>query len=127
MSNEVQLIINDVLLPTTTRDRYSCYPEDLKEQLTMISGRVVEEVRGTVQKITYSYDYMGDAKCREVLGVLRSRGVKTVAYLPDNGDELVTSTFLVESITQPTLAFFQGGVAKWHNLAFTLREVKPHA
>lgn len=127
MSKPVQLIINDVLLPTTTHDRYQCYQETLKEQITMISGRMVEEVRGVVQKISYSYDYMGDAKCREVLGVLRSRGPKTVAYLPDDGDELLTSTFLVESITQPTLAFFRDGTAKWHNLAFTLREVKPHA
>lgn len=93
----------------------------------MISGRIVEEVRGVVQKISYSYDYMGDAKCREVLGALRSRGPKTVAYLPDDGDELVTSTFIVESITNPTLAFFRDGTPKWHNLAFTLREVKPHA
>lgn len=127
MSNEIQLIVNGVLLPTTTRDRYSCYPEELEEQITMISGRMVEEVRGTVQKISYSYDYMGDAKCREVLAALRSRGTKIVAYLPDDGDELVTSSFLVESLTPPTLAFFRGRVPKWHNLAFTLREVKPHA
>lgn len=127
MSKPVQLIINDVLLPTTTHDRYQCYPEELREQITMISGRVVEEVRGVVQKISYSYDYMGDEKCLEVLGVLRSRGAKTVAYLPDDGNELTVSTFIVESITQPTLAFFQDGTAKWHNLAFSLREVKPHA
>ncbi len=127
MSKPIQLIINGVLLPTTTHDRYKCYEEDLKEQIKMISGRIVEEVQGTVQKIAYSYDYMGDAKCREVLQALRGRGVKTVSYLPDDGDELRTSTFLVESITQPTLAFFDGGVAKWHNLAFSLREVRPHA
>lgn len=127
MSKPVQLIINEVLLPTTTHDRYSAHPVDAKVQLEMISTRMVEEVRGTVWEITYSYDYMGDAKCREVLGVLRSRGVKQVAFLPDNGDELLTSTFLVTSLTQPTLAFFRGGVAKWHNLAFTLREERPHA
>lgn len=127
MSQPIQLIINEVLLPTTTHDRYQCYPEELREQIPMISGRIVEEVRGVVQKISYSYDYMGDAKCREVLGALRSRGPKTVAYLPDDGDELVTSTFIVESITNPMLAFFRDGTPKWHNLAFTLREVKPHA
>lgn len=127
MSKPIQLIVDGVLLPTTTHDRYRCYEEDLKEQIQMISGRIVAEVQGTIQKIEYSYDYMGDAKCREVLKVLRSRGAKTVAYLPDDGDELRTSTFLVASITPPTLAFFGGNVAKWHNLAFTLREVRPHA
>lgn len=125
--NNTQLIIDGVVLPVTTRDRYQSFPETLSRQVVMISGRVTEETRGSVQRIVYSYDYMGDAKCREVLNVLRSRGAKTVSYLPDNGDDLVTSTFLVESITQPTLAFFKGGVAKWHNLAFVLREVKPSA
>ncbi len=127
MSMPIQLIINDILIPTTTHDRYQCYEEELKVQLTMISGRMVEEVRGVVQKIVYSYDYMEDDKCREVLGVLRAKGTKTVAYLPDDGSELVTSVFLVESLTPPTLAFFRNGAAKWHNLSFVLREVRPHA
>ena len=35
-------------------------------------------------------------------------------------------TFLVDSITQPTFAFSKGGVGLWHNVGFTLREVKPH-
>lgn len=92
----------------------------------MISGRVVEEIRGKVWKIVYSYDYMGDDKIREVLGVLRSRCAKNVAFLPDNGSKLLNSNFLVESLTQPSLNFFLNGTPKWHNLAFTLREVKPH-
>jgi len=127
MSQPIQLIINGILLPTTTRDRYQCYEETLREQIQMISGRMVEEVRGKVQKISYSYDYMGDDLCRQVLAELRSKSVKLVNYLPDSGNELLNSTFLVESLTPPTLAFFRGGVAKWHNLSFTLREVRPHA
>ena len=50
-----------------------------------------------------------------------------VAYLPDDGTELVTGTFLVTSITDPTFSFSAGGVPYWTGLAFTLREVKPHA
>lgn len=127
MSKPVQLIIEGVALPTTTRNRYSCYPEKLKQRVDMISGRGTEEVRGEVQIINYSYGYMGEEKGREVLAVLRKRGTLSVAYLPDDGDELVTSTFLVENLTNPTLLYFRGGVAKWNNIAFTLREVKPHA
>ena len=123
----VQLVINGVQIPTSTRDRYQAYEEDLKVEVPMISGRMVEEVRGTVWRINYAYDYMGDAKLKEVLEVLRRRGTKTVNFLPDNGTEMVTGTFRVESITPPTLAFFRDGTPKWHNLAFSLREVKPHA
>lgn len=127
MSNPIQLIIDDVALPTATHDRYQAYPEDLTVDVQMISGREPQEARGTVWRIVYSYDYMGDDKCREVLGVLRRSGPKTVTFLPDNSDKLVTSKFKVTSITNPTLAFFKGGVPKWHNFGFVLREVKPHA
>ena len=127
MIKEKQLIINGVELPTSTHDRYQAYEEDLRVEVPMISGRVVDEVRGTVWRIGYAYDYMGDAKMQEVLAVLRSRGSKTVTFLPDNSTQLLTSVFRVESLTPPTLAFYRNGTPKWHNLSFTLREVKPHA
>lgn len=123
----IQLILNgQVELPETSRDKYKCYPATLSQQVDMISGRRVLEERGHVQMIEYSYDYMGNALMRAVLGILRGGTSFPVAYLPDEGDELVTGMFLTESITQPTMAFSKAGVPYWHNFAFTLREVKPH-
>ena len=121
-----QLIIDGIVLPETSRDKYSAYPEVLGQQIDMISGRRVVEVRGMVQKITYAYDYMGDALMCRVLAVIRSGLAFEASYLPDNGDALVTSTFLTESYTNPTFAFSKSGVPYWHNLEFTLREVRPH-
>lgn len=123
----IQLILNgQVELPETSRDKYKCYPATLSQQVDMISGRRVLEERGHVQMIEYSYDYMGNALMRAVLGILRGGTSFPVAYLPDEGDTLVTGMFLTESITQPTMAFSRSGVPYWHNFAFTLREVKPH-
>lgn len=123
----IQLILNgQVELPETSRDKYRCYPATLSQQVNMISGRRVLEERGHVQMIEYSYDYMGNALMRAVLGILRGGTSFPVAYLPDEGDTLVTGMFLTESITQPTMAFSKAGVPYWHNFAFTLREVKPH-
>lgn len=122
----VQLIIAGITLPETSRDKYSCYPEILGQQIDMISGRRVTEVRGMVQKITYSYDYMGDELMRKVLAVIRSGRSFEASYLPDDSTQLQTSTFLTESYTNPTFAFSRGGVPYWHNLEFVLREVKPH-
>lgn len=123
----IQLILNgQVELPETSRDKYRCYPATLSQQVDMISGRRVLEERGHVQMIEYSYDYMGNELMRAVLGILRGGTSFPVAYLPDEGDELVTGMFLTESITQPTFAFSRSGVPYWHNFAFTLREVKPH-
>ena len=121
-----QLIINGILLPETSRDKYQCYPGELSVNVEMISGRTVREVRGHVQYIVWSYDYMGNELWRQLAQVLRSNTSLTVAYLPDDGDDLVSGEFLVESITQPTFAFSRGGVGLWHNVGFTLREVRPH-
>ena len=50
-----QLILNGgIALPETSKDKYRCYPSILNQQVEMISGRLVEEVRGTVQMIEYS-------------------------------------------------------------------------
>lgn len=121
-----QLIIAGLVLPQTSRDKYSSHEEDLVSQLEMISGRLTQELRGKVQVIEWSYDYLGDELCRPLLNILRSGGAFEVSYLPDNGSELVTSRFLKTSLTNPTFAFGRGGKAYWHNIAFTLREVSPH-
>ena len=122
-----QLILNSNLaLPETSWDKYRCYPATLSQQVDMISGRRVLEVRGHVQMIDYSYDYMGNALMRQVLEILRGEASFPVAYLPDNGDTLVSGIFLLESLTDPSYAFDRYGVPYWHNFGFTLREVKPH-
>lgn len=122
-----QLIIEGIYLPETSRNRYACYPALLSDAITMISGRMVREVRGKVQMIHYEYDYMGNDLCRQLLSVLRSGKPLSVAYLPDEDSELRSGKFFVESITNPTFAFSKNGTAYWHNIAFTLREVAPHA
>jgi len=122
----IQLIVNGITLPKTSRDRYRCYPSQLEEQVQMISGRVVTEIRGTVQIIEYSYDYMPDVQYKALLNALRSRPPLTVSYLPDDGDELVTSEFIVTRKPLPSFAFAKGDKPYWHNIAFALREVRPH-
>lgn len=122
-----QIIVNGLKLPFTSRDKYSCPEEILREQITMISGRMVEEVRGKIWRPSYSYDYLGNEFCRMLLAELRSGRALPCSVLPDGGTALVTSTFLVESLTPPTVAFSRGDEIYWHNIAFTLREVRPHA
>lgn len=121
------LIVNDILVPEPDFEGYHAYEDILREQIPMISGRLVEEVRGKVWRIDYASGQMRDDTTRQLLAALRAKGSKNVAFLPDNGDELLTSSFLVESLTPPTLAFFDGAEPVWTGLAFSLREVKPHA
>lgn len=126
MSAFVQLIIDNVLFPTSTHDHYSAYEQILTEQLEMADRSMAEEVSGWIWRVEYSYDYPGIAKLRECLAVLRSGGVHTVSFLPDDSDELQTGQFLVESLTAPSLAFIRQNQGRWHNISFTLREVSPH-
>lgn len=124
----IQLIIGSegIILPETSHDKYSCYPETIGSQIDMIYPRRVFEVRGTVQKISYSYDYMEDSICRKLLAILRSKSSFPAVYLPDDSHEMRSSYFLCENLTNPSFAFSSSGKAIWHNIAFILREVRPH-
>lgn len=121
------LIISGIYCPEPDFDSYMAYEDTLLEQIPMISGRLVEEVRGKVWRINYTSGQMLDNTVKQLLSVLRAKGSKPVTFLPDNSDDMVSSTFLVESLTPPTLAFFDGTEPVWTGLSFTLREVKPHA
>ena len=121
-----QLVINGIILPQTSHDKYSCYPETLGTLVEMINGRIVNEIRGHVWRISWSYDYMGDVLMRPLLAALRGGGSVDVSFLPDNGTDLLTGKFMVTSMENPTFAFSKGGKAYWHNIKFTLREVEPH-
>ena len=43
-----QLVLDGVLLPRSSHDRYACWEEDLSVQVDMISGRRVIESRGKI-------------------------------------------------------------------------------
>ena len=123
-----QIILNNsIYLPQTSMDKYRCYPSQLGTQVDMISGRRVLEVRGWVWVVEYSFDYMGNDLMRQVNAVLRSGSSFVATVLPDNGDAMMSSTFLTETFPQPYYAFDKNGVPLWHNISFTLREVSPHA
>lgn len=120
---------NTLPLPEVSRDQYSCWEEELSVQVDMISGRRVIETRGKVQKAQYSYDYMGRELLNQALAVLRSGAPFVATVLRDTGD-YYTSTFLVESMSPPTMAFSRrkGDTEAdfWHKISFVLREEKPH-
>lgn len=121
------LIINGIYCPEPDFDGYRAYEDVLREQVPMISGRLVEEIRGKVWRIDYTSGRIRDSIIKQLLEALRGNGSKAVTFLTDNSDDMASSTFLVASLTPPTLSFFDGSEPVWTGLSFTLREVKPHA
>lgn len=123
-----QLIIGNYQLPETSGDKYSCPENPLVVNVEMISGRMVQEVRGgLVYEPTYEYDYMPAAIWRPVYEILRSGQSFTAAVLTDKSDELQVGEYLCTELGHPVFAFGRDGVGYWHNISFTLREVNPHA
>ena len=125
-----QLILDGILLPEASGDKFSCWEETLTRQVSMVTGRVVLESlepEPRIWRASYTFDYMGNEKLRQVLEVLCRGAPFPASVLPDNRDELVSSIFICESLTNPSYAFSANGVGLWHNLAFTIREEEPHA
>lgn len=120
---------NGIVLPQISRDQYACWEEELSTTKVMAAGNMVKELKspGKVWRARYQYDYMGNDLTREVLAFLRKGSSFYASVLPDNSDQLVTTKFFCVSLTPPTFSFAKNGVGLWHNLAFELREVEPHA
>lgn len=128
-----QIILNnEIYLPRRSNDNYRCWEEELSQTLVMVSGRMVKELRNRgdrfkVWKASCTYDHLDDETYRSALAILRSGKAFPAAVLPDNADEMVASTFLVESVIPASFGFEDNGKAVWHGLSFTIREVSPHA
>lgn len=122
-----QLIVNGITLPNVKGGRYTCYEDVLSESVEMISGRMVEEVRGVVYVVEYRNDSMENSMYQNLIATLRSGKSFTVTAIPDNQDETITSTFVCTERPKPTFGMEHLGEPVWNNISFTLREVYPHA
>lgn len=122
-----QLIVNNsIALPEVRDGNYSAVETDLSVQVEMISGRLVEEIRGSVWTISYAKARLPDAQWRALKAVLKGRSSFPVQFLANDRDEMVTATVLCTALTEPRFAWSRNGVPYWTGLSFTLREVRPH-
>ena len=130
-----QLILdtsNDgIYLPEVIKGAYKPRKEDLGETVTMISGRMVKELRGRVWRISYSRGWFDDTTKNRVLAACE-RGRQepiTCQFLSPTESDLLTSEFFVVDMQYPTFQWSMEGetpVPMWVNFGVELREVKPH-
>lgn len=118
-----QMIINNITLPQTSFDKYLCYPVELGENIRMISGRLVSEIRGTYWRIEYTYDKLKDDVMRTLLPVLRSNDTLQVWFLSPDSNEMANGNFKCVEKPAPTFAFAKNGAGLWHNFHFVLEQV----
>ena len=127
-----QLILDSggysIRLPESIKKGYTAYEEDLSEDVTMISGRVVRELRGVVWRIEYQYGYFSEEEKNRVIAACRKGRQQpiTCAFLPPDSDAMLVSTFLVTSFQSPRFMWSTDGKPLWADFSIQLREVNPH-
>ena len=131
-----QLILDtgglNVALPESRHENYFAALTPLSDEVEMISGRLVRELRGEVWQISYQYGYFREAMKNRVLAACRKgrREPINCAFLPpESVGELRQGRFWVLSFDEPKFFWSRpaGGRREplWGGFALTLREVKP--
>lgn len=117
-------------LPEVIKKAYRPWREDLGETVTMISGRMVKELRGHVWHVSYSRGWFDDATKDRVIEVCE-RGQETpieCEFLTPTGDTQ-TGVFFVLDFSYPSFQWSRDDngetVPLWVDFAVELREVKP--
>lgn len=128
-----QLILDtggaNILLPESIKGGYTAYEEDLSEEVLMISGRLVRELRGVVWRVEYQYGWFGEENKNRVISACRKGQQQpiTCAFLPPTSESLYVSTFFVSSFQSPKFMWSTDGKPLWADFSVSLREVNPHA
>lgn len=121
-----------VILPESRKGGYTAQYTPLSEDVEMITGRLVRELRGNVWVLGYRYGYFTTEMKNRVIAVCE-RGKRTpitCAFLrPDSDGELSYSQFFVTEFTYPKFYWSRDGngtpTPLWGDFSLILREVKP--
>lgn len=121
-----------VVLPECQEQQYTASLVPLSEDVEMVTGRLVRELRGNVWQITYQYGYFRDEMKKRVIAACR-KGLGTpirCSFLPPESDgELLSSIFWVMTFNEPKFFWsrYVNGtpVPMWGDFSLTLREVEP--
>ena len=121
-----------IALPESQKQGYTVDEETLSQDLIMIPGNMVKEIRGDVWVITYQYGYFNDTDKDRVIEACKKGKKEPIlcTFLTPDGNQTVTSTFFVTSFTRPRFMWSRNSngetVPMWGDFNVSLREVDPH-
>lgn len=119
-------------LPESIKDTYTVQEEELSQDLVMIPGNMVKELRGKVWVITYQYGYFNTAdKDRFIAACVKgSREPIICTFLVPDTNQTLSSEFFVTAYTRPKFMWSRtvdGSTEPlWGDFSVELREVDPH-
>lgn len=135
-----QLILDSngsaVVLPESQKRGYTAKKMPLSQDVQMITGRVVRELKGNAWVITYQYGFL-DTELKNAIIAACEKGKNepiTCGFLPPTSEgELIYSEFWVEDFSYPVFMWsrlknfdgIEASVPMWADFSLTLREVKP--
>lgn len=129
MDENVFLNIDGVIVDGIEEGSYTAYEQELGTFERMISGRMIEELRAKVWIVEVSY---GDIDC-ETMQILQSalsaNRTHKLTFLPSTGgSKLVSGTFHLTTLPQPTLSrWLPGTTPMWSGFTLHFEEVSGHA
>ena len=124
-------------LPESIKGTYTVQEEELSQDLTMIPGNMVKELRGKVWVITYQYGYFNtEDKDRFIVACRKGSSEPIICtFLVPERNQTLTSEFFVTSYTRPKFMWSRRVAGEdgtltptplWGDFSVELREVDPH-
>ena len=127
MAENLFLSIDGVEIEDLEEDDYKAYEEELGVSDRMISGRRVEELRATVWVVELSYAAIDAGTMARLNQVLKAKRQHELFFLPSTGGtELVTGTFHLTALPQPSLKSWTGDVPQWSGYTLHFEEINGH-
>lgn len=122
-----------VVLPESQKDGYKAQFTPLHEDVEMITGRLVRELRGNVWVLGYQYGWFDTKMKNRVIAACEKgkRSPISCDFLkPDSDGVLSSSEFWVMAFNYPKFFWSRDDngnpIPMWADFSLTLREVKPH-
>lgn len=119
-------------LPESQRQGYSADEEPMSQDLIMIPGNMVKELRGDIWVVSYQYGYLTDEERNRFIAACkkgRREPILCTFLIPDT-DQTITSSFFVTAFTRPKFMWSRTSqgqtVPMWGDFTVSLREVDPH-
>ncbi len=126
-TNTLFLMIDGIQIEDLMEGDYSAYEQELGKAERMVSGRMVEELQGTVWVVTLNIDAIDAETLATLSAALKGTREHELFFLPSTGGtELATGFFHLSAPASPSLRSWRGGLPEWQGYALTFEEINCH-
>lgn len=126
MHNLTQLILDteeyNIVLPESIKDGYSASKQIYSNEIEMISGRIIREIRGYTWNVRYQYGIFDNETYVDLIRVCE-KGIRNpiqCKFFVQEENEMLEQKFWVTSYERPKFMFSRDGNVVWVNFSVNL-------